>query len=537
MKLLGDASVCLGNMNWIEGSDRQQTHLLPAALEDYVGPDNAVRFLDAFVATLDLRAAGFHFPKEDPQGRGRPAYHPADLLKLYLYGYLHQLRSSRRLEAECRRNLEVLWLLRQLAPDFKTIADFRKDNAAAFKAVVREFTRLCRQLDLFGGQLLAIDGTKIKAQNAPDKNWSQTKLDKQLAHVEVRLEEYLKALDTADAQPETASPAPSVTEVKEKIARLQERRTQIQERLQTLARTGETQLSATDPDSRTMKSHGRHVVGYNVQGCVDAKHHLLVTTEVTNTAADQGQLAGVAQAAKTELQITQADVVADGGYYKSQDIKACQDLGLEPHLPAVENSPSERAGLYGKSDFRYDATRDVYHCPGGAVLSRRRQMTDQGKVMFNYDHPKACGPCPLKARCTRSRYRTLSRWEHETCLERMAQKVATAPGKLAARKTLIEHCWGTIKWLLPGGFLVRGKVKVGAEVSLAHFGYNLKRALAVVGLEKLLAALHNFKPDGCPGVAAAPPKAILNPNWTGVMTILKTLWRRRDGSRTIFATA
>jgi len=539
MKFLGDASVCPGKMNWIEGSDRQPTHLLPATLEDYIGPDNVVRFLDAFVATLDLRAAGCHFSKADPHGRGRPAYHPADLLKLYLYGYLHQRRSSRRLEAECRRHRGVLWRLRQPAPDFKTIADFRKDNAAAFQAVGREFTRLCRQLDLFGGQRLAMGGTKIKAQNAPDKNWSQTKLDQQLAPVEARLEEHLKALGAADVQPAAALPVPSATEVKEKIARWQERQTQIQERLQTLVRTGETQLSATDPDRRTMKSHGPHVVGYNpaMRDCVEARHPLLVTTEVTNTAADQGPLAGVAQAAKTELQITQADVVADGGYYQSQDIKACQDLGLEPHLPAVENSPSERAGHYGKSDFRCDATRDVYPCPGGAVLSRRQQMTDPGKVMFPYDHPKACGPCPLKVRCPRSRYRTLSRWEQETCWERMAQKVATAPGKLAARKTLIEHCWGTVKWLLPGGFLVRGKVKVGAEVSLAHLGCNLKRALAVVGLEKLLAAWQNFKPDGCPGVATAPPKAILNPNWTGVMTILKTLWRRRDGSGTIFATA
>jgi hypothetical protein len=258
----------------------------------------------------------------------------------------------------------------------------------AFKAVVREFTGLCRQPDLFGGQLPAIDGTKIKAQNAPDKNRSQTKLDKQLAQVEARLEEYLKVLGAADARPEAAPRAPSATEVKEKIARLQERQTQIQERLQTLARTGETQLSQTDPDSRTMKSHGRHVAGDNVQGCVDAKYHLPVTTEVTNTAADQGQLAGVAPAAKTELQITQADVAADGGGYKSQDIKACQDPGLEPHLPAVKNSPSERAGLCGKSDFRCDATRDVYHCPGGAALSRRRQMTGQGKVMFNYDPRK-----------------------------------------------------------------------------------------------------------------------------------------------------
>ena len=494
-------------MNWIEGSDRQQTQLLPAALEDYAGTDNPVRFLDAFVAALDLRAAGFRFPKEDPLGRGRPAYQPADLLKLYLYGYLHQLRSSRRLEAECRRNLEVLWLLRQLSPDFKTIADFRKDNAVAFKAVVREFTRLCRQLDLFGGQLLAIDGTKIKASNAPDRNWSQTKLDKQQAQVEARLAEYLQALEAADAQPEAAANAPSAAELKAKIARCQQRQAQIQERLQSLACSGETQLSKTDPESRSMKSHGRYVVGYNVQGCVDAKHHLLICTDVTNAVADQGQLAPVAQAAKAELQLTKADVVADGGYYKSEDIKSCQEMGLEPHLAAVANSPSERAGLYGKSDFRYDAARDVYHCPAGAQLRRRRQMEDKGKLVFTYDNRAACAGCAWKARCTNAGYRTVSRWEHEASLERMAQKVAAAPAKLAARKTLIEHCWGTVKWLLPGGFLVRGKVKVGAEVSLVHFGYNLKRALAVVGLEKLVAALKDFKPGGLPNATGTSAMA------------------------------
>jgi len=483
-------------MNWIEGADRQQTQLLPAALEDYVGPDNPVRFLDAFVAKLDLRAAGFRFPKEDPHGRGRPPYRPADLLRLYLYGYLHQLRSSRRLEAECGRNLEVIWLLRQLRPDFKTIADFRKNNAAAFKAVVREFTRLCRQLELFGGQLLAIDGTKIKANNAADRNWSQTKLAKQQAQIEARLEEYLKALEQADAQDAPAAAAPSAPELQAKIARLTERQSQIQERLQILARTGQSQLSATDPDSRGMKSAHGHLVGYNVQGSVDAKHHLLVTVEATQAVVDQGQLATVAQAAKTELEITQADVVADGGYFKSEDLKTCQELGLEPHLPAVENSPSQRAGLHGKADFHYDASQDVYHCPQGAELSRRRQMEDKGRVLFNYDNPKACAVCPLKARCTKAEYRTVSRWEHEAVLERMAAAVAAAPEKLAARKTLIEHCWGTLKWLLPGGFLVRGRVPVGAEVSLAHFGYNLKRALAVAGLEKLLAALRQFQPSG-----------------------------------------
>jgi transposase len=489
-------SVDDGDMNVLPGSDRQQTNFLPPALEDYVGAANPVRFLDAFVAKLDLRAAGFQFPKENPQGRGRPAYAPSDLLKLYLYGYLNQLRSSRRLEAECHRNLEVLWLLRELKPDFKTIADFRKNNAAAFKAVVREFTRLCRGLDLFGGQLLAVDGTKLKASNAADRNWSQTKLDKQLAQTEARLEEYLRALDQADAQPEPVLKVTSAAELKEKIARLTERKAQIQERLQRLEQTGERQLSATDPDSRGMKSAHGHVVGYNVQGSVDAKHHLLVTTAVIQTGADQGQLADVVRAAKTELEIQQAEVVADGGYYKSEDIKTCQELGMEPHLPAVENSPSERAGLYGKTAFDYDATRDVYRCPGGAELTRRREMTDKGRRLFNYDNVSACAGCLLKARCTSAAHRTVSRWEHEASLDRMAAVVVAAPEKLARRKTLIEHCWGTMKWLLPGGFLVRGKVKVEAEVSLAHFGYNFKRALAVVGLAKLLAALATFRPAG-----------------------------------------
>jgi transposase len=486
-------------MNFITGSDRHQSRLLPPALEDYVSADNPVRFLEAFVAKLDLRAAGFGYPKADPAGRGRPGYDPADLLKLYLYGYLHQLRSSRRLEAECGRNLEVMWLLRELAPDFKTIADFRKDNAAAFKAVAREFVRLCRQLHLFGGQLLAIDGTKVKASNARDQNWSQTKLEKQQARTQARLEEYLAALAQADTQTE-AVPAPaSAPELQAKIARLTQRQSQIQERLAVLAQSGESQLSATDPDSRGMQGPQGHLVGYNVQGCVDAQHHLLVTTEVTCLPADQGQLATVAQAAKAELEIQQADVVADGGYYKSQDIKACQEMGLEPHLPAVENSPSERAGLFGKNAFSYEAARDVYRCPQGQELTRRRETEDKGRKLFHYDNPAACAVCPLKPRCTKTQFRTVSRWEHEASLERLAAVVAAQPQKLAARKTLIEHCWGTLKGLLPGGFLVRGKVKVGAEVSLAHFGYNFKRALAVLGLEKLLAALANFPPPGRTG--------------------------------------
>jgi len=523
-------------MDFITGSDRQQSHFLPPTVEDYLGSDNPVRFLDAFVNKLDLRTAGFVFPKSNPQGRGRPAYHPADLLKLYLYGYLNQIRSSRRLEAECHRNLEVIWLLHELKPDFKTIADFRKDNAKAFKEVVRQFMRLCRQLGLLGGQLLAIDGTKLKASNAPDRNWSQSQLDKQLARVEAKVQEYLQTLDTADAQAEPGFAPVNAEELKAKIARLEEHQTQIRERLQRMAQAGETQLSATDPDSRSMKGKQGHVVGYNVQGSVDAKHHLMVTMEATNACADQGQLAVVAQAAKEELQISRADIVADGGYFKSEDIKSCQEMGLEAHLPTVNNSPSERAGLYGKTNFQYDAAANVYRCPAGAELTFRRQTQDKGRKLLNYDNPDACAHCALKPRCTQVAHRTVTRWEHEASVERMVAAVAAHPQKLALRKTLIEHSWGTIKMILAGGFLVRGLKKVQAEVSLAHISYNLKRALSVVGLEKLLQALEQFQPDG-PMPAGAKPlklglKTALRGAWAGIVskyrwwpTLLRTFCR------------
>lgn len=478
----------LARMNWIQGWDRKQRHLLPEEVEDYVAADNPVRFLEAFVENLDLRALGFAFPKEDPQGRGRPGYHPGVLLKLYLYGYLYQIRSSRRLESECVRNLEVIWLMSKLRPDFKTIADFRKDNAVAFKAAAREFTQLCRQLDLFGGELLAIDGTKIRAQNAPAKNWSQTKLQKEVERMERRLQEYLAALDQADeeARPQSAL---SAEQLKEKIEGLRQRQSQARQRLEELRQNQQSQLSATDTDSRSMRGPGQHVVGYNVQGVVDAKHHLLAVVEATNSVVDQGQLTPMAKAAKAELELKGASIVADGAYYTRQDIKNCQDLGLEPHLPEVDYSPSKRAGLYTKGDFRYERTADAYRCPAGQQLTLRRTMNVEGLKIFNYDNPAACAACALKTKCTRSAFRTLSRWEHEERLERMVAAVAAAPEKLARRKSLIEHCWGTMKWLLPGGFLVRGLAKVGAEVSLAQFAYNLKRALTVLGLDKLLAAL------------------------------------------------
>lgn len=480
-------------MKWIEGWDRQQMHLLPERIEDYVSGENPVRFLDVFVDGLDLRAAGFALPKEDPRGRGRAPYKPGDLLKLYLYGYLHQIRSSRKLEAECGRNLELIWLLRKLAPDFKTIADFRKNNAAAFKAVAREFTQLCRQLDLFGGQLLVIDGTKIKGQNAPERNGSQTKLAKQLALSEAKVSAYLQALEAADLQGPKAPPLHSPETLQAKLDYWRQRQAQVQARLAQMEATGQSQYSLTDADSRGMKGRQGHVVGYNVQAAADAKHHLLAVLEATNAPTDQGLLTTVAQQAQATLELQQAAVVADGGYYTNQDIKGCQDLGLEVHLPKVTQSSSERAGLYGKEHFTYDTQNDTYGCPAGATLARRRQVEDRGKVLYSYTNESACRHCPIKSRCTASHFRTLSRWEHEAAVERMARQVAAAPEKLRRRKTIIEHCMGTLKWLLPGGFLLRGLVKVQSELSLVQVAYNLKRALAVVGLVGLMEKLKELR--------------------------------------------
>jgi transposase len=483
-------------MNFIASCDRQQRQLLPECIEDYVAIDNPVRLLDAFVDSLDLQAAGFIFPKPDNQGRGRPGYNPGHILKLYLYGYLHQIRSSRRLETECSRNLEVMWLLGKLAPDFKTIADFRKDNPQAFKAVLRHFNEVCQKLELFGGELIAVDGTKVKGQNAPDQNWSLVKLEKHKQKLEQRLEEYLKALEGEPIQEQPPASGLRAEQLKQKIEQIKENQEQVSQKVQQIEALGQTQLSATDPDSRSMKGAHGHLVGYNVQGVVDAKHHLLVNTEVTNTAADQGQLAAMVRAAKAELPMGWTEVVADGGYYTAQDIKSCQEMGLEAYLPEVNNSPSERAGLFGKKDFQYDRQRDLYCCPAGRQLTKRRETLDKGRVLFNYDNPAACAQCALKSRCTQSSFRTVTRWEHEESVEQMRAKVTAQPQKLAKRKTLIEHCWGTLKWVLGGGFLLKGFKKVRAEVSLAHFVYNFKRALKVLGWERLLKGLRGKKGGG-----------------------------------------
>jgi len=476
-----------GIMTHIAGHDRAQTLLLPESLDDYVGPENPVRFIEAFVDGLDLAAAGF--VRVAAKRTGRPGFAPADLLKLYVYGYLNRIRSSRRLEAETHRNVEVVWLLRHLRPDYKTIADFRRDNRTAFRPVFRQFVLLCRQLDLFGRELLAVDGTRIKAVNNKDRNFTRASLAKFIELADARLDDYLQRLDQSDAAEGTAGGS-RVANLAEKIAALRSRRTRCQDMLAELDRTGEDQISLTDPDSRAMAAHTRVAVGYNVQVAVDPKHKLIVEQQVTNQVLDMGLLTETAEAAKEALGIETIEAVADKGYFKIEDIEACERAGIVPYVPRPQRGPSVKAGLFRKDEFHYDADSDSYVCPAGQRLHPYSSSLLRGLKKINYVNKLACDDCKIRSRCTRGPFRTVSRLENEAVLDRMAARLAKRPGVLDLRRETVEHPFGSVKqWMGQGAFLTRGLEKVRAEFSLTALAYNLRRVLNIVGLAELMAAV------------------------------------------------
>jgi len=460
---------------------------MPECLNDFISEDNPVRIIDDYVNSLKLEALGFILPRQD--GRGRPSYGRKGLLKLYLYGYGQGIRTSRKLEIECHRNVEVMWLLGRQAPDHKTICEFRRINRKALKAVQQHFNELCRKAKLFGAEFIAVDGVKIKGQNAPDQNYSQTKLKGQLQDLNTKLQQCRQELEQIDAK-EAVGPlpaaAPKKPELERKIEQTQQRQTEVTGRLADLEKSQQSQCSLTDPDSRSMGKGKRSVVGYNVQASADAKHHLLVDTEVTNAISDQGQLTAAVLRAKAALKVESLEAVADKGYFTRQEIKSSQEANVEVYVQAPKVSSSERQGFYGKEDFTYDPQTNTYGCPAGAQLGLRRTRQEDGKLIYEYENAAACANCPLRSRCTPKERRIVSRWEHENCLERVRSNLKAHPEKLAKRKELIEHCFGTVKWLLPGGFLLKGLEKVQAEISLAHIAYNMKRAIAVLGVQKLL---------------------------------------------------
>jgi transposase len=478
-------------MHHIQGSDREQLTLFPEALDEYIAEDNPVRFLDAFVETLDFGGLGFLHAML--QETGRPPYHPADLLKLYVYGYLNRIRSSRRLETESGRNLELMWLLKRLTPDFKTIADFRRDNRQAIRQVSREFTLFCRRLDLFGGELVAIDGSKFKAQNSKGRNFTQRKLKRQIKDLDKKIDDYLEELDQADEEEKDVPDKPNADQLREKIEAMKRRQAERRQLEEQMRQSGQSQISLTDPDSRSMPVGGGEatVVGFNVQLSVDSKYKLIVDHEVTTDVTDRGLLSAMAERAKQALGVAEIDVIADKGYYNGQEVKACLEEDITPYIPKANTSANRKRGLFTKEDFRYDPDQDDYGCPAGQALTYRFTTVEQEREIRYYSNPAACRECGLKPQCTRNKGgRRITRWVDEHLLEAMQARVQAEPEKVGLRKQLAEHPFGTIKhsWN-QGYFLMRGLEKVRAEMALTVMAYDLKRVIRILGVPRMIEAL------------------------------------------------
>jgi transposase len=473
---------------FVQGQERSQGTLFPTCLDEYVSDDNPVRVIDVFVEELDMRALGFE--RIIPQATGRPSYHPATLLKIYIYGYLNRIPSSRRLEQETGRNLELMWLTGQLQPDHKTIARFRKDNGPAIRAVCRQFIGLCRKLNLFSQAVVAIDGSKFKAVNTRDKNFTPAKLAKRIEQVEASIAHYLSALDTADRQ-ESELAQEKAGRIKDKIAALREQMQQFREQ-QVLA-APDQQISLTDPDARAMTNRGigTGIVGYNVQAAVDAQHHLIVAHEVTNSGSDRGQLSVMAQQAQAAMGMPGLEALADRGYYKGEDILACERAGITPYVPKTLTSCAKADGRFGKQDFVYHPEDDTYRCPAGERLMRRFTSVEHGMALHVY-WTTCCERCALKEQCTTGKQRRIKRWEHEDVLDSMQERLDRAPETAHLRRQTVEHPFGTIKaWMGATHFLTRTLERVRTEMSLHVLAYNLKRVLAILGPGPLLVAIQS----------------------------------------------
>jgi len=474
---------------FVEGLDRGQSTLFPETLEDFVAEDNPVRVIEVFIEGLDL--GGLGFSRVDPKATGRPSYHPSVLLKLYIYGYLNRVQSSRRLEREAGRNLEVMWLCGRLVPDHKTIADFRKDSGPAIRKVCAQFVTLCRQLGLLATASVAIDGSKFKAVNNRDRNFTAAKMKRRMAQIEESVARYLQQLDSADRQEPSEALAMRTTRLKEKIAKLKDE----VERLKALdaqrQASPDQQISLTDPDARSMATSGRGsgTVGYNVQVAVDTEHHLIVTHEVTNEGTDRAQLSPMAKQSKAALEVDELDVVADRGYFSSEEILACEEAGITVTLPKPLTSGSKAKGRFAKQDFRYLAGEDVYICPAGERLIYHFTNEEKGLVLRRY-WTSACQGCAIKHLCTTGKERRITRWEHEDVLEEVQRRLDEHPEKMRQRRETVEHPFGTIKARMGAThFLMKRLKNVRTEMALSVLAYNLTRVMNIMGIEPLIEAM------------------------------------------------
>ena len=474
---------------FVEGDDRRQPTLLPSCLDDYVSEDNAARVVDVFVDELCLRALGFEGVA--PASTGRPAYHPGTLLKLYIYGYLNRVQSSRRLEREAQRNVELMWLTGRLAPDHKTIANFRKDNGPAIQAACGQFVVLCRELGLFTQAVAAVDGSKFKAVNTRDKNFTATKLKKRMEQVAEHIAGYLADLDTADRLEGEAAEARGVR-LKDKIDLLRAQMQALKAMEAEVAASADGQVSLTDPDARAMATSGRGsgIVGYNVQSAVEAEHHLIVAHDVVMTGSDRRQLASMSEKAKAAMGADALDVLADRGYFSGEEILACEAIGVTPFVPKPLTSGAKADGRFGKQDFSYVPEQNVYRCPAGRLLPHHMTTVEKGLTLHRYWDRASCQACPLKPQCTPSVERRITRWEHEAVIDAMQRRMDLTPGAMRARRRTVEHPFGTIKaWMGSTHFLMKRLKNVKTEISLHVLAYNLKRVMQILGTKPLIAAI------------------------------------------------
>jgi transposase len=474
---------------FVEGVDRSQSTLFPDRLDDWVGEDNAVRVVDVYVDGLDL--GGLGFGGVEPLATGRPSYHPSILLKLYIYGYLNRVQSSRRLEREAERNVEVMWLCGRLVPDHKTIADFRKDNGPAIGKVCAQFVALCRQLDLLADASVAVDGSKFKAVNARDRNFTAAKMARRMAQIEESVARYLHQLDSADRQEPSLARTTKTERLQDKIARLRQEMERLGKLEIVRLAAPDRQISLTDPEARSMATSGRGsgMVGYNVQSAVDTKHHLIVAHEVTNEGSDRGQLSTIADQAKAALGADALDVVADRGYFSGEQILACEEAGITVTLPKPQTSANRAKGQFVKGDFVYVAEDDVYLCPAGERLVYRYSNQEKGLTLRRY-WTSVCRGCTLKDKCTSGMERRITRWEHELVLDAVEQRLDENPDAMRQRRQTVEHPFGTIKcWMGATHFQTRTLKRVRTEMALHVLAYNLKRVMNIIGIAPLIAAM------------------------------------------------
>ncbi len=469
---------------FIVGENRNQSTLFPERIDDYVERDNTARVIDVFIDRLDLSGLGF---KAQAAHTGRPGYHPRTMLKIYVYGYLNQIHSSRRLERETHRNLELIWLRGRLTPDFKIIADFRKENGEAIRLVCREFVVLCRKLKLLG-DTIAIDGSKFKAVNNRDKNFTRSKMKRRVAEVEASITRYLEKLENTDH----AESQEAVQSVEDKIKALKLEMDRLKKLEVQMLKSPDHQLSLTDPDARSMKSRGNGIVGYNVQTAVDVEHHLIVAHEVSNVGSDRRQLSSMAKEAKLALGLDNKDpmtAIADQGYYRGEEILACEKAYITTYVAKSDTSGKKHKGEFNRKQFQYIPEDDEYVCPAGERLIYRYTSEESGKQNRRY-RSSACVRCSIKARCTPSKYRRISRWEHESVVEKCEVRLARRPEVMRIRRATVEHPFGTLKaWMGATHFLTKTKEHVNTEMSLHILAYNMKRVISLIGSKNLMEAI------------------------------------------------